>query len=246
MKKLGLVGGTGPESTVMYYRGLISGVGKIAGSERLPKLTIDSLSPFEVFEYCASGRLDELTEYLLRAVNNLAASGAEFAALTAATTHIVFDELVARSPIPLVSMVDETVREAQSRGLTTIGLLGTKFTMTNDFFRRPFEAAGIKVVIPTEADITVIQDKIANELEHGIVTDATGQLFINIIEQLIEDEQIEQVVLGCTELPLILNDAVSPVPCIDPVPIHIDALVQLITANKITADEITADEQAQQ
>lgn len=230
MLKLGLIGGTGPESTVMYYRGIIRGVGERLGGEVLPPLTIDSLSPFEVFRYCGSGDLEGLTEYLLGAVQNLAASGAEVAAMTAATTHIVFDEVRERSPIPLVSMVEATVAEAKARGTERVGLMGTRFTMENDFFVTPFTDAGISVTLPNPAEITLIQERIASELEHGIVTDSTRTEFVDIIADLKRAGGIEQLILGCTELPLILNDEVSPVATLDPVDAHMRALVDLITS----------------
>lgn len=230
MKKLGLIGGTGPESTVMYYRGIISGVGERLGDEVLPPLVIDSLSPFEVFQYCGAGDMTGLTDYLLRAVENLAAGGAEFAAMTAATTHIVFGEVQAKSPVPLVSMVEATVSQAKQVGAERIGLMGTKFTMTNDFFVTPFEAQAMSVTVPNAAEIDIIQGRIANELEHGIVTDAAKAEFIEIIERLNAEHGIDQLILGCTELPLILNDGVSPVACLDPVPVHIRSLVDEIVA----------------
>lgn len=228
MRKLGLVGGTGPEATVLYYRGLIAGVAKIKGPEILPKLAIESLSPFEVFEFCAAHDLTGLTDYLLHAINNLAAAGAECAALTAGTTHLVFDELAKRAPIPLVSMLDATCNEAQACGVSTVGLLGTAFTMNSDFFAHSFAEAGIKVVVPSAEKIAVIQKMIASELEHGIVKEASQQQLVSIIKEMVDEQGIERVILGCTELPFILNDTLSPVPCLDPVPLHINALVNYI------------------
>lgn len=229
MKKLGLIGGTGPESTVMYYRGLINGVGELLGHEVLPPLIIDSLSPFDVFRFCTADDRQGLTEYLVRAVDNLAAGGATVAAMTAATTHLVFDDVRERSPIPLISMIDATVSEARSRGITRVGFLGTRFTMTRDFFVTPFEDAGISVTLPGASDMDTVQLRIASELEHGIVTDGARRDILSIIGRLQEQGNIEQLVLGCTELPLILDDDVSPVPCLDPVPIHVRALVHAIT-----------------
>lgn len=229
MTKLGLVGGIGPEATHMYYRGIIEGYGEVAGRENLPRLTIDSLSAFEVFALCADQRYDELCDYLLEAVNNLAAAGAEVGALTGNTPHIVFDELAERAPIPLISAVTATCRAAERRGLKKVGLLGTKFTMVNDFFRIPFDKAGIELVVPGEEDVEYIQDRIAGELEHGVVTDETRDGLVTIIESMVATDQIEQVILGCTELPLILDDTVSPVPCLDTARIHIEELVAAIS-----------------
>lgn len=231
MKKLGLIGGTGPESTVMYYRGIISGVGERLGAEVLPPITIDSLSPFEVFRYCAGDDVEGLVDYLSGAVENLVASGAEVVAMTAATTHIVFDKVAERSPVPFVSMVDATVAEAERLGVGRIGLMGTKFTMTNDFFVTPFIDAGIDVTVPAATDIDTIQGRIASELEHGIVTDAAKEEFVAIIEGLKSRDGIEQLILGCTEIPLILNSGISPVPCLDPMPIHIRALVDAMLSD---------------
>lgn len=230
MKKLGLVGGIGPEATHLYYRGIIEGVGKVAGAEVLPRLCIDSLSAFEVFRFCEAERYDDLCDYLLGAVRNLAAAGAEVGALTGNTPHIVFDELAKQSPIPLESAVLATSGAAEMRGVQRVGLLGTKFIMVHDFFRRPFETAGIGVVVPGAEQIEFIQDRIAGELEHGVVTEETRAGLVAIIEEMVSEQGIEQVILGCTELPLILNDAVSPVPCLDTAEIHIETLVAAVTA----------------
>lgn len=229
MKKLGLVGGTGPESTVMYYRGIIEGVSAIEGAEVLPRLSIESLSVFDVFRFCNAQDFEGLADYFAEAIECLVASGAEIASLTANTPHIIFDELVERSPIPLVSVVEATRDVAVERGLAKVGLLGTEFTMVNDFFRKPFEEAGIEVVIPEADDVAFIQDKIATELEFGVVKEETARRFVEIIEDLVTREKIEQVILGCTELPLILNDDVSPVPCLDTTEVHIRALVSAVT-----------------
>ncbi|MFJ4170761.1 aspartate/glutamate racemase family protein [Paenarthrobacter sp. NPDC089714] len=228
MKKLGLVGGTGPESTVLYYRNIIRGVGDVLGRETLPKVSIDSLSAFEVFSYCRAGRYDELAGYLLESFKNLAASGAEVAALTGSTPHIVFDRLRSSSPVPLVSAIDVTRDEAQTRGLSKVGLLGTEFTMRSGFFTKALIDAGIHAVVPLPSEIAFVHEKISSELEHGVVTSETREAFISIIETMRKRDGIEQVILGCTELPLILNNAVSPLPCLDTAELHIHALIKEI------------------
>lgn len=229
MKKLGLVGGTGPESTVMYYRKIIHGVGGVLGAERLPQIAIDSLSAFEVFALCKAQRFEELAEYLLGALNNLAASGAEFAALTGNTPYIVFEKVRAATPLPLISAIEVTRDEALARGLTKVGLLGTVFTMTNDFFKQPLQDAGIEVVVPSAPEIEYIHGKIADELEHGVVKPETQTEFISIVKAMKARDDIQQLVLGCTELPLILDDQVCPVPCLDTADLHIRALVRELT-----------------
>ena len=228
MKKLGLVGGLGPESTVMYYRGILEGTAAALGSDVLPQLTIESLNVFEVFRLCTAGRLDELAEYIGGAVARLAAAGCEVAAITANTPHIVYGQVATASPIPVVSVVEATRDAAVAARVRRVGLLGTEFTMANDFFSRPFAEVGIEVVTPNDAEMALIQERIATELELGIVREETRREFVAVIDNLRERAQIEQVILGCTELPLILDDAVSPVPCLDTAAIHIEALVRAI------------------
>lgn len=233
MKKLGLVGGIGPESTVAYYRQIIHGVQKRYGPQTLPRLSIESLSAFQVFAYCREQRFDGLTQYVLDAINNLAAGGAQLAALTGNTPNIVLDRVRERTPIPIVSAIDASCTVAKQRGLRKIGLLGTIFTMTNRFFITPFEKQGVAVAVPKASQIAYIQEKIESELEHGIVVDETRDAFIAIIQEMKEREGIEQIILGCTELPLLLNDATSPIPCLDTMQIHVAALIDAIGAEDI-------------
>ncbi len=229
MKKLGMIGGTGPESTIAYYRAVITGVQEARGAQSLPPLSIESLSVFEVLEFCSRQDYDGLTEYLTAAVDHLVAGGAEVATLTALTPHIVFDRLQQASSIPLISAIDATRDAALQRGIACVALLGTEPTMTQDFFARPLREAGLKVVIPAPDEIGYIQDKIVHELEHGIATEATLDGFTRIIRRLRDEEGAQQVILGCTELPLLLNDENSPLPCLDPVTVHTRALINAIT-----------------
>lgn len=230
MKKLGLIGGIGPESTVAYYRKIIHGVQVKAGKENLPRLSIESLNAFTVFSLCRRREFDQLTDYVLGAVRSLAAGGADIAALTGNTPNIVMDRVLPLSPIPIVSAVEATCDAARQRGAQKIGLLGTVFTMTNTFFKTPFEDRGMQVITPTDEQIAHIQAKIEAELEHGIVRDDTRQEFVAIIQDLQQREGIDHVALACTELPLILSDSNSPVPCLDTVEIHVEALVRAVTA----------------
>lgn len=228
MRKLGLIGGLGPESTIPYYRDIVFGVQERVGEHLFPPMTIESLDVYRVLELCGRRDLDALTAYLGRGLDALAAAGAEFAAISANTPHIVFDRLVDRSPLPLVSIVEASCAEARRRGLGRIGLLGTLFTMREDFFAEPFERAGMSVVRPTGAEQETIQARIADELELGVVRPDTVAELTGIVERLVRQEGIESVVLGCTELPLALSDENSPVPCLDTATIHVAALVEAI------------------
>lgn len=228
MKKFGLVGGMGPESTIPYYHDIVYGVQEALGELIFPELSIESVNVFEVLRLCGEKQYDKLTEYLMGAINNLAKSGADFAALSANTPHIVFDKLKEQSPISLISIVEATCEEAKLRGLKKIGLLGTIFTMTGEFFKAPFVKNGIQIIVPTESEIELVNDKISTELELGIVKEETLLFFQKVISRMKNEDGIEAIVLGCTELPLLLNDEVSPVLCLDTMQIHVRSIVKTI------------------
>lgn len=230
MKKLGLVGGMGPESTLPYYHDIVYGVKERVGKDYFPNLTIESVNVFDILRFCGEQKYDELTDYLLQAITNLARSGAEFAALSANTPHIVFSRLQELSPIPLISIIESACKEAEKRNLKKIGLLGTIFTMTEDFFKEPFLSKKIEIVVPSDAEMEYVNQKISSELEHGIVKKETLEGFKEIILRMQTEENIEAVILGCTELPLLLNDEVSPVPCLDTMQIHIQDIVDEIVS----------------
>lgn len=218
----------GPQSTVPYYLNIVYGVQRRTSPKFFPPLVIESLNVFEILELIGDERYDELTAHFLDAINCLKAAGAEVAALTANTAHIVFDRLNTISPLPLVSIVETTAMEAKRRGYKKVGLLGTRFTMERDFYKLPFEKEGISVVVPDSENREFIDSKITSELEYGIVNPDTQKRFADIIASMRCIHGIEAVVLGCTELPLILSDDISPVPCLDTVAIHSEALIESI------------------
>ncbi len=228
MKKLGLVGGMGPESTIPYYHDIVYGVQNKIGENFFPNLTIESINVFDVLRLCNEQKYDELTDYLMTAINTLIKSGADFVALSANTPHIVFDRLKEQSTVPLVSIVEVTRDEAIRLNKRKLGLLGTIFTMTGDFFKKPFYDSNIEIITPTTEEMEYINCKISSELELGIVKKDTLQGFQKIIKRMMEDDDIEAIILGCTELPLLLNDEVSPVPCLDTMKIHIQHLIDRI------------------
>ena len=228
MRKLGLVGGMGPESTIPYYHDIMYGVQKKLGKNIFPNLTIVSVDVFQVLGFCQEEKYDELTDYLMRAINNLIQSGCEFIALSANTPHIVFEQLQKKSGVPLVSIIEATCEEAVRRKIGKIGLLGTVFTMTGDFFKKTFERNNIQVFVPNDDEMELINRKISTELELGIVKQDTLKMFQQIIERMKQEDEIEAIILGCTELPLLLNDEVSPIMCLDTMKIHIQTLVDKI------------------
>lgn len=228
MKKLGLIGGTGPESTLIYYRDINRMIHEKTKGKAFPELSVESVNLYRALGYCQEQHYEELTDYLLQAIQNLAGSGAEFAALSANTLHIVYDELKQQSPIPLISIVESVSEEAARRGYKKIGLLGTIFTMKGQFFQKPFMDRGIEIITLDGKTMELVNDRIANELELGIVKASTTQELIAVIKDMQAKEGIEAVILGCTELPLALNEENCPVPCLDTMKIHIEKLVEMI------------------
>lgn len=228
MKKLGLIGGIGPESTIPYYHGIVYGVQSKVSEKFFPNLTIESLNVFDILNMCDKKEYEELTNYLMVAINNLKASGADFIALSGNTPHIVSDELQKRSSVPLVSIVEATCDETKRRNISKVGLLGTIFTMNGEFFKKPFVNNNIEVVTPTDEEKKFVNEKISQELELGIVKEETLSAFLKIVQRMKDEDGIQAIVLGCTELPLLFKGIKTPVDCLDTMQIHIQTLVNMI------------------
>ena len=226
MKKIGLVGGTGPESTLMYYKELNSRIDKITDGKQMPEIVIESLDFRRAWNYVCSEKYDLLKEYLSEKVVCLKQSGAELISLTAVTMHIVFEDLVKDTGISLISIPKAVCKEAKNKGYRKLLLLGTIFTMEQDYMKNDFKDAGIEVFIPDENDRKLVAKRILEELELGIVKESTLKEFQNIIDKMRDQHGVEAVVLGCTELPLLLNSENCSVPCLDSVEIHINNLIQ--------------------
>lgn len=228
MKKLGLVGGTGPESTLVYYREINRLVHMRANGEAFPEISVESVNLYKALGYVSDEKYGELSRYLLNAINNLVNGGAEVVALTAGTMHVVYDELKDKVHVPFISIPEAVSEEAVLHSYSKVGLLGTIFTMRNDFFKKPFSEKGVSVVTPSDEDMILVNDRISKELEYGIVKDSTREEMIGVIAKMKEQQGIEAVILGCTELPLILNANNCPVDCLDIMDIHINKLIQLM------------------
>lgn len=138
----------------------------------------------------------------------------------------MFDEVESRSPIPMLSIVDETCRRAETLELKKLGLMGTGFTMESDFFQKPFYEKGITVVSPDEEDQKYIHDKLMSEIELGIIKDSTREGLLSIVKKMIKQESIDSVILGCTELPLILDRDEFGIPFLNTTAIHVDSIVE--------------------
>lgn len=227
MPKLGMVGGTGPESTVEYYQAIIKRYqDKTGNPEELPEFLIHSINMYKIFDLLDSGEEGELVAYLAAAVRDLQKAGADFAVLAANTPHIVFEEVRQESGVPMISIVEETFREADRLNLGNVGLIGTKFTMENDFFKEPFLANGKKLVVPNGDEQDYIHEKIVDELEKGIVKPETKDEFLNIISRMVEEDGIDGIILGCTELPMLIKPEDTKIRQLDTLEIHAAAIAE--------------------
>lgn len=168
----------------------------------------------------------KLVEWLVARVRSVHRAGADFAVIGANTAHIVFDEVESCSPIPMLSIIHETCRRAQSLGLKKPGLMGTLFTMKSDFFQKSFYKKGITVVAPDEGDQAYIHDKLMSEIELGIIKDSTREGLLSIVKKMIEQESIDSMILGCTELPLILDKEEFGIPFLNTTAIHVGSIVE--------------------
>lgn len=224
MKTVGMVGGLGPESTIDYYRRTL------AAWEReepgtAPSILIDSLDVRLGLRLVETDR-PALVEYLLSSLRRLAAAGADFAVLTANTPHLVFDDLAARSPVPLLSIVEVCAAEARRRGLRRPLLLGTRFTMEAPFYPAVCARHGVDVVIPDEPDRARVHARYVEELLRGDFREETRRDFVELVGRLRDRDGADGVILGGTELPLLLTGpAVAGLPVLDTTALHVEAIV---------------------
>ena len=227
MKKIGLVGGTGPESTLMYYKILNSEIDRITEGRAMPDIAIESVNFTRAWNNVTEGRYDLLADYLEEKMESLDKGGAEVISLTAVTMHVVYNDLAARFNKPIVSIPKVVADEISAKGIKRIGLLGTIFTMEKDYMKKDLIESGIEVFVPNEAERQLVAKRIFEELEKGIVKESTLKELTDIITRMKNGDGIEGVILGCTELPLILNSDNCPVACFDAVEIHIRKLIEL-------------------
>ncbi len=228
MKKIGILGGLGPESTVEYYR-IITALCRQRGMRHhYPVIIVYSLNLQEFISLVESGNVTEVITLLCKAIDSLSKAGADFALMAANTPHMVFDEVAVRSPIPLLSIVEETGKVAKKSGFTEVCLFGTKFTMQADFYSNVLSSKyGISVVTPQKADQDYIHHKIITELADGHIAEETRQELTRIGRALADKGGAQALILGCTELPLILSEEVIGFPVLDTTRIHAEAALNL-------------------
>lgn len=224
MKIIGLIGGTGWVSTLEYYKLINQGVNKKLGGLNSAQCLIHS------FNYADINRLNKQDDHagvfklVLEAAQKLKSSSVDGLVLCANTLHQYVDKLEQQIEIPIIHIAEATAKEIQARGLSKIGLLGTKFTMEMDFYTKRLSEAGIKSLVPGKDDRVFIHDAIMGELLKEIYTKQTKERFLSIISEL-EKSGARGIVLGCTEIPLLIKPEDVSIPVINTLEIHASAIV---------------------
>jgi len=232
MKKIGIIGGLGPEATIDYYKELINAFKTNDGDLNYPEIIIYSVNMSEFLALMKAKDYDMATAYLLEKIKGLELAGAEFAALSANTPHLLFDRLKAAAGIPLISIVEATRDECLERGLKRTGLFGTGFTMEASFYPDVFKKHGIEVVMPDAEDKALINHKLFSEIELGIFREETRQLLIEITGKMVREQQIDSLILGCTEFPLILDqETYGGIPVLNTTRIHVETIAKYCRGN---------------
>jgi aspartate racemase len=227
MKRIGIIGGLGPEATIDYYKEIINSFKGSNSDLNYPEIIVYSVNMSEFTALMRAKKYDAVTDYLLEKIESLERAGADFAAMSANTPHQLFDGLSRKSGIPLISIVEATRAEAQKRGLKRLGLFGTGFTMDASFYPDLFKQHGMEIVTPGKKDKEEINQKLFTEIELGIFKEDTRRMLTGIIEKMVREQHIDSMILGCTEFPLILDkERYAGVPVLNTTKIHVDSIVK--------------------
>ena len=230
MKTSGLLGGRSWESTIPYYQIINEEVRDRLGGLHSAKIILYSVE-FDEIEQCqSSGDWEKSGDILSKAAQGLEAAGADFLLICTNTMHKVAPQIVSAVHIPIVHIADAAADELEKNGIRRVGLLGTKYTMTQDFYKQVLMGRGIDVVIPDEADIDVVNDVIFHELCVGEIKEESRREFQRIIDSL-KEKGAEGVILGCTEIGLLIHQPDSSLPVFDTTVIHAKCAAEIALEN---------------
>lgn len=219
MKTIGLIGGMSWESTVTYYQLINETVKQKLGGLHSAKILLYSVDFAEIEEYQANGQWEKSAEVLAQAAKNLETAGADFIVICTNTMHKVAPQIKEKIRIPILHIAEATANALKVAGINKVGLLGTKYTMTQDFYKNKLIEAGIEVVIPDAAGVEAVNAVIYNELCLGVTRQESKEVFLDVIEKLRENGA-QGVILGCTEIGLLVQQADTTLPVFDTTFIH--------------------------
>ncbi len=228
-KRIGILGGMSPESTVAYYEYITRTYTERFGDYGYPEILIYSVSFQQYVDWPNQDRWDMVAEGLTAAAQRLVAAGADLILIATNTMHLVFDEVQAGVEVPMLSLLDATAEAILARGLRTVGLLGTRFTMEKGFYQEALARQGISTLVPGAGDREYVHRVIYDELVAGQIRDESRTGYLEIIRKLAE-RGAEGVVLGCTEIPLLVDEDSAGIPLFDTTQIHAEAALNYAIA----------------
>jgi len=218
-KTIGILGGLSPESTITYYEYITRTYYERFRNHGYPETVIYSVTFQEFVDWQKEGLWDKAVDRMVEAIVRLHRAGADFGVIAANTMHIVFDEVQQRSPIPLINIIDATAESIKKENFDTVGLLGTIFTVGGSFYKNALRRHGIRTIVPGVDDQRYVNRVIYEELVQGKTLLKSKKGFIRIVKSL-EHEGAQGVVLGCTEIPLLLRQEDCAVKLFDTAKIH--------------------------
>lgn len=227
MKTVGIIGGIGPESTIEYYRQIITSYRKHEGDGNYPQIIINSINMKKMLDLIGNRSFDEVANYLAAEIRKLADAGADFGVMASNTPHIVFEKVRRVSSLPLISIVEATCDKARDIGLRRLGLFGTKFTMQGGFYNEVLSQYDIETITPEEPDQHYIHNKYMEELIKGVIHTDTRNGLLEIVDKIKQSHDVQGLILGGTELPLILEkEDVSDIHLLDTTEIHVESILK--------------------
>ncbi len=219
MKKIGILGGMSYESTIKYYDLILQKYHDRYQDYYYPEILIYSLNFQKVIDYELGDDEGIYVNYLMTGINSLQNGGVDFIIMAANSPHAVYDKLVQRSKVPILSIVEVTAEKAQQENLRKLLLLGIKFTMQSSFYKEYFAKSGMEVITPLDSEQDIINTIIFDELVIGKFTKESKEILLKIVN----DYEVDAIILGCTELPLILQQNDTDVILLDTVELHVEA-----------------------
>ncbi len=223
--KIGIVGGIGPVSTIDYYRDIIEKYRERSGKDEYPDIVIDNVNMPNLVKAFSENNHYKVIKIVAKAINNLDAAGADVIAIASNTPHILYYEIAKKTKLPIISIVDATGDYIFEKDYSKVLILGTEFTMKSGLYDMALGLRGIESVTPDHEDIEALHQIIFPNLENGIVIPEDKEKMINIVNKYIVNNQVDSVILGCTEIPLMLQQEDISIPLINTAQLHIDAIV---------------------
>ena len=229
MKTIGIIGGIGPESTIDYYRKIVAAYCESDVSGNYPQIIINSINMNEMLKLIGANKFNDIADNLVVEFEKLAAAGADFGILASNTPHIVFDKVRDSSALPLISIVEVTCNKVKEIGLQRVALFGTKFTMNGGFYDQVFSQLNIQVFTPNDIDQSFIHEKYLEELVKGNIQDETKSKLLDIASKMKKKQDIQGLILGGTELSLILQNGDAPgIHIVDTTDAHVESILKAL------------------